>query len=253
MLALTIRWHQPYTGLCVLVLEEPAGPGWCHPGQAGTIPWVTPGSLLSPPEKPGRDTGGPGLLEGARRHPQSRTDQGDRSAHRARKQFPGFAERAPGRRAPRRSSSLCNEGFCGAQSSRGCPIPEWPRPGGARSPRGRWKAVGGRPGWAGMGSRGRAGCDRVPLAQRADAQSERLSREVRALREERTELLHTASALRSDNDRQAGRIRHIQGTRAGNGAGSASKNTEGTREVLPKPPCSGLLAPDVLHTSACHF
>ncbi|NWR00878.1 T3JAM protein, partial [Paradoxornis webbianus] len=46
--------------------------------------------------------------------------------------------------------------------------------------------------------------------QRADAQSERLSREVRALREERTELLHTASALRSDNDRQAGHIRHIQ-------------------------------------------
>ncbi|NXR68672.1 T3JAM protein, partial [Rhadina sibilatrix] len=46
--------------------------------------------------------------------------------------------------------------------------------------------------------------------QRADAQSERLSRELRALREERTELLHTASALRSDNDRQAGHIRHIQ-------------------------------------------
>ncbi|NXR75912.1 T3JAM protein, partial [Pycnonotus jocosus] len=46
--------------------------------------------------------------------------------------------------------------------------------------------------------------------QRADAQSERLSREVRALREERSELLHTASALRSDNDRQAGHIRHIQ-------------------------------------------
>ncbi|KAM4885237.1 TRAF3-interacting JNK-activating modulator isoform 2-T3 [Sylvia borin] len=46
--------------------------------------------------------------------------------------------------------------------------------------------------------------------QRAEAQSERLSRELRALREERTELLHTASALRSDNDRQAGHIRHIQ-------------------------------------------
>ncbi|XP_066191743.1 TRAF3-interacting JNK-activating modulator isoform X2 [Sylvia atricapilla] len=46
--------------------------------------------------------------------------------------------------------------------------------------------------------------------QRADAQSERLSRELRALREERTELLHTASALRSDNDRQAGHLRHIQ-------------------------------------------
>ncbi|NXR47317.1 T3JAM protein, partial [Hippolais icterina] len=46
--------------------------------------------------------------------------------------------------------------------------------------------------------------------QRADAQSERLSRELRELREERTELLHTASALRSDNDRQAGHIRHIQ-------------------------------------------
>ncbi|XP_066059958.1 TRAF3-interacting JNK-activating modulator isoform X2 [Chamaea fasciata] len=46
--------------------------------------------------------------------------------------------------------------------------------------------------------------------QRADTQSERLSRELRALQEERTELLHTASALRSDNDRQAGHIRHIQ-------------------------------------------
>ncbi|NXX34521.1 T3JAM protein, partial [Nicator chloris] len=46
--------------------------------------------------------------------------------------------------------------------------------------------------------------------QRADAQSERLSREVRALREERSELLHRASALRCDNDRQAGHIRHIQ-------------------------------------------
>ncbi|NWH41145.1 T3JAM protein, partial [Chloropsis hardwickii] len=47
--------------------------------------------------------------------------------------------------------------------------------------------------------------------QRADAQSERLSRELRALREERSELLQRASALRSDNDRQAGHIRHIQG------------------------------------------
>ncbi|NXH99878.1 T3JAM protein, partial [Pachycephala philippinensis] len=46
--------------------------------------------------------------------------------------------------------------------------------------------------------------------QRADAQSERLSRELQELREERTELLHRASALRSDNDRQAGRIRLIQ-------------------------------------------
>ncbi|NXB73073.1 T3JAM protein, partial [Donacobius atricapilla] len=46
--------------------------------------------------------------------------------------------------------------------------------------------------------------------QRAEAQSERLSRELRALRDERTELLRTASALRSDNDRQAGHIRHIQ-------------------------------------------
>ncbi|XP_058279434.1 TRAF3-interacting JNK-activating modulator isoform X2 [Hirundo rustica] len=46
--------------------------------------------------------------------------------------------------------------------------------------------------------------------QRADSQSERLSRELRELRDERTELLHTASALRSDNDRQAGHIRHIQ-------------------------------------------
>ncbi|NXL71857.1 T3JAM protein, partial [Leptocoma aspasia] len=46
--------------------------------------------------------------------------------------------------------------------------------------------------------------------QRADAQSERLSRELQALRDERSELLRTASALRSDNDRQAGHIRHIQ-------------------------------------------
>uniref|UniRef100_A0A8C9UHT7 TRAF3 interacting protein 3 n=1 Tax=Serinus canaria TaxID=9135 RepID=A0A8C9UHT7_SERCA len=52
-------------------------------------------------------------------------------------------------------------------------------------------------------------CLSVP-AQRADAQSERLSRELRALRDERTELLQRASALRSDNDRQAGHIRHIQ-------------------------------------------
>ncbi|XP_056367166.1 TRAF3-interacting JNK-activating modulator isoform X2 [Oenanthe melanoleuca] len=46
--------------------------------------------------------------------------------------------------------------------------------------------------------------------QRADSQNERLSRELQALRAERTELLHRASALRSDNDRQAGHIRHIQ-------------------------------------------
>ncbi|NWI74963.1 T3JAM protein, partial [Dryoscopus gambensis] len=46
--------------------------------------------------------------------------------------------------------------------------------------------------------------------QRAEAQKERLSRELRELREEHAELLQGASALRSDNDRQAGRIRHIQ-------------------------------------------
>ncbi|NXI88920.1 T3JAM protein, partial [Rhipidura dahli] len=46
--------------------------------------------------------------------------------------------------------------------------------------------------------------------QRADAQNQRLSRELRELREERTELLQRASALRSDNDRQAGLLRHIQ-------------------------------------------
>ncbi|NXI14589.1 T3JAM protein, partial [Irena cyanogastra] len=46
--------------------------------------------------------------------------------------------------------------------------------------------------------------------QRADAQGERLSRELRALRDERAELLQRASALRSDNDRQAGHIRHMQ-------------------------------------------
>uniref|UniRef100_A0A8C3EKH3 TRAF3 interacting protein 3 n=1 Tax=Corvus moneduloides TaxID=1196302 RepID=A0A8C3EKH3_CORMO len=46
--------------------------------------------------------------------------------------------------------------------------------------------------------------------QRADAQNERLSRELQVLREEHTELLQRASALRSDNDRQAGHIRHIQ-------------------------------------------
>ncbi|NXE42251.1 T3JAM protein, partial [Ptilorrhoa leucosticta] len=46
--------------------------------------------------------------------------------------------------------------------------------------------------------------------QRADTQNERLSRELRVLREEHTELLHRASALRGDNDRQAGHIRHIQ-------------------------------------------
>ncbi|NXD26119.1 T3JAM protein, partial [Spelaeornis formosus] len=46
--------------------------------------------------------------------------------------------------------------------------------------------------------------------QRADAQKERLGRELRALREEHAELLHRASALRSDNDRQASHIHHIQ-------------------------------------------
>ncbi|NWR45883.1 T3JAM protein, partial [Regulus satrapa] len=43
--------------------------------------------------------------------------------------------------------------------------------------------------------------------QRADAQEERLGRE---LRDEHAELLHGARALRRDNDRQAGHIRHIQ-------------------------------------------
>ncbi|KAF2985016.1 hypothetical protein EK904_004400, partial [Melospiza melodia maxima] len=47
-------------------------------------------------------------------------------------------------------------------------------------------------------------------SQRADAQSQRQSRELRALRDERTELLQTASALRSDNDLQAGLIRRIR-------------------------------------------
>ncbi|NXY06816.1 T3JAM protein, partial [Pteruthius melanotis] len=46
--------------------------------------------------------------------------------------------------------------------------------------------------------------------QRADAQSERLSAELRALRGEHAELLQRASALRSDNDRQAGHIQRIQ-------------------------------------------
>ncbi|NXO09224.1 T3JAM protein, partial [Oriolus oriolus] len=46
--------------------------------------------------------------------------------------------------------------------------------------------------------------------QRAEAQNERLSRELQGLREEHAELLLGASALRSDNDRQASRIRHIQ-------------------------------------------
>ncbi|NXY59413.1 T3JAM protein, partial [Callaeas wilsoni] len=46
--------------------------------------------------------------------------------------------------------------------------------------------------------------------QRADAQNERLSRELQVLRDEHAELLQRASALRSDNDRQAGHIRHIQ-------------------------------------------
>ncbi|XP_032608974.3 TRAF3-interacting JNK-activating modulator isoform X3 [Taeniopygia guttata] len=46
--------------------------------------------------------------------------------------------------------------------------------------------------------------------QRADAQSERLRRELRALRDERAELLQRAGVLHGDNDRQAGHIRHIQ-------------------------------------------
>lgn len=54
------------------------------------------------------------------------------------------------------------------------------------------------------------------------------------LREERSELLHRASALRSDNDRQAGHIRHIQGTRG-------HQNTAGTGRVLLKPESSAQL------------
>ncbi|NXH80667.1 T3JAM protein, partial [Edolisoma coerulescens] len=46
--------------------------------------------------------------------------------------------------------------------------------------------------------------------QRADAQKERLGRELRLLREEHAELLHRASALRGDNDRQAGHLRLLQ-------------------------------------------
>ncbi|NXS83869.1 T3JAM protein, partial [Erpornis zantholeuca] len=46
--------------------------------------------------------------------------------------------------------------------------------------------------------------------QQAEAQKERLSLELQELREEHTELLQRASALRSDNDRQATCIRHIQ-------------------------------------------
>lgn len=90
-------------------------------------------------------------------------------------------------------------------------------------------------------------CLSVP-AQRADAQSERLSRELRALRDERTELLQRASALRSDNDRQAGHIRHIQGTGvavpSGNRQGPGKRSrSHGAR--------SSWSAPGSLH-SACH-
>ncbi|NXD43143.1 T3JAM protein, partial [Copsychus sechellarum] len=46
--------------------------------------------------------------------------------------------------------------------------------------------------------------------QALQSELQRLSRELQALRAERAELLHRASALRSDNDRQAGHIRHIQ-------------------------------------------
>ncbi|NWH86103.1 T3JAM protein, partial [Aegithalos caudatus] len=48
------------------------------------------------------------------------------------------------------------------------------------------------------------------LQSELQPRSERLSRELWALREERTELLSTASALRCDNDRHAGHLRHIQ-------------------------------------------
>lgn len=114
--------------------------GWHHPSGHSQ-----PSSLLSPPEKPGTDTGGPRLLERARRHAQSRTDQGDHSTHRAQKQLPGFAERAPGTPAPRRSSSLCSAGF------RCCwvvPSLEVPKAGldGAGSTLGWWNGVWGRPG-----------------------------------------------------------------------------------------------------------
>ncbi|NWV24696.1 T3JAM protein, partial [Origma solitaria] len=46
--------------------------------------------------------------------------------------------------------------------------------------------------------------------QQAEAQNERLSQELQMLRDEHTELLQRASALRRDNDRQAGHIRHFQ-------------------------------------------
>ncbi|NXC08572.1 T3JAM protein, partial [Orthonyx spaldingii] len=46
--------------------------------------------------------------------------------------------------------------------------------------------------------------------QRAEAQNERLSRELRGLRDENAELLQRASALRGDNERQAGHLRLIQ-------------------------------------------
>ncbi|NXY26467.1 T3JAM protein, partial [Atrichornis clamosus] len=46
--------------------------------------------------------------------------------------------------------------------------------------------------------------------QQADAQKEQLHQELQVLRDERTELLQRARALRSDNERQAGHIRDIQ-------------------------------------------
>ncbi|NXE92824.1 T3JAM protein, partial [Menura novaehollandiae] len=46
--------------------------------------------------------------------------------------------------------------------------------------------------------------------QQADAEKEQLHQELQILRDEHTELLQRARALRSDNDRQAGHIRDIQ-------------------------------------------
>lgn len=73
------------------------------------------------------------------------------------------------------------------------------------------------------------------LSQRADAQSERLSRELRGLRDERSELLGTASALRRDNDRQAAFIRHIQGTWRREPGGCALQKPSRDKENTPKP------------------
>uniref|UniRef100_A0A8C5TAN5 Uncharacterized protein n=1 Tax=Malurus cyaneus samueli TaxID=2593467 RepID=A0A8C5TAN5_9PASS len=70
--------------------------------------------------------------------------------------------------------------------------------------------------------------------QRAEEQKERLSRELRLLRDEHSELLHGASALRSDNDRQAGHIRHLQGMGTANGLGSALQKHRGDKENTPK-------------------